>query len=63
MEKSKKRTRRVKVSPHNSVLITQALTLLTGKPYTNAAQTDIRQTFKAFGWVPPTEARQTCAEK
>lgn len=33
------------------------LTLLTGKPYTVAAQTDIVKTFKRMGWVPPSEVK------
>lgn len=38
--------------------IDQTLTLLTGKPYTNAAQTDITKTFRRLGWVVPSEARR-----
>lgn len=34
-----------------------AKTLLTGKPYTPAAKTDVLRTFKAFGFKPPSEAR------
>lgn len=36
----------------------QQQTLLTGKPYTPAAKTDIRETFKRLGWTPPSEAKQ-----
>lgn len=32
--------------------------LLDGKPYTPAAATDIRNTFRKFGWVPPSEVRK-----
>ena len=32
-------------------------TLLEGKPYTNAASTDIRKTFAKLGWVPPSEVK------
>jgi hypothetical protein len=34
-----------------------ALTLLTGKPYIPAAQTNVLETFKRFGWTPPSETR------
>lgn len=33
-------------------------TLLTGKPYTVAAQTNILNTFRKMGWVPPSEERK-----
>lgn len=28
-------------------------TLLQGRPYRNAASTDVRETWKRFGWQPP----------
>jgi hypothetical protein len=34
------------------------VSLLDGKPYVNAAKTDIRQTFKRLGWVGPEELRR-----
>lgn len=46
------------VSEETEKAIQQRLTLLTGKPYTNAAQTNIINTFKRFGWVVPSEARK-----
>jgi hypothetical protein len=33
--------------------------LLQGRPYTPAADTDIRKTFALFGWKP--KEKQTCA--
>ena len=47
----------------NAQLVGQKLTLLTGKPYVNASKTDVVQTFKSLGWVPPSEARQSCADR
>lgn len=32
-----------------------AACLLTGKPYTPSAQTDISKTFRRFGFTPPSE--------
>lgn len=40
----------------------QPQTLLSGKPYTPAAKTDIRETFKRLGWTPPSKAKQTEGE-
>lgn len=45
----------VRLVERDEATIQRELTLLTGKPYTNAAQTDIMRTFKRFGWVPPSE--------
>lgn len=28
------------------------------KPYVTAAKTDVMQTFKRFGWVPPSEQQE-----
>jgi hypothetical protein len=39
-------------------MIDETLTLLTGKSYTNAAQTNILETFRRMGWTPPSETRQ-----
>lgn len=36
----------------------QPMSLLDGKPYTPAAATDIRETFRRFGWVGPEEQRK-----
>ena len=33
-------------------------TLLSGKPYTSSAETNVLATFRRFGWVPPSEARR-----
>lgn len=33
------------------------VSLLDGKPYTVAAQTNIRETFRRLGWVGPEERR------
>ena len=33
-------------------------TLLAGKAYTPAAETNVLATFKRFGWVPPSEQRR-----
>lgn len=55
MRKTERRRRITKVSSENSEIISRALTLLTGKPYTNAAQTDISETFQKMGWIPPSE--------
>lgn len=38
--------------------VEQQLTLLTGKPYVNAAKTDVMQTWRKFGWVPPSEKKE-----
>ncbi len=32
--------------------------LLDGKPYVPAARTNILDTLRKFGWVPPSEARK-----
>lgn len=36
---------------------TRPLSLLDGKPYTVAAQTNIRETFRKLGWIGPEEQR------
>lgn len=36
----------------------QQLTLLTGKPYVNAAKTDVMNTWRKFGWTPPSEKKE-----
>lgn len=33
-------------------------TLLQGRPYKNAASTDVRETWKRFGWQPPPKPQQ-----
>lgn len=38
--------------------IDRTLTLLTGKAYTNAAQTNIVDSFRKMGWTPPSELRK-----
>ena len=54
MEKATRRRKTATVSAENKRLIAGAVqTLLTGKPYVNAARTDIVQTFRRFGWTPP----------
>nr|AMP48347.1 hypothetical protein [uncultured bacterium] len=59
MEKATRRRKTATVSAENKRLIAGAVqTLLTGKPYVNAARTDIVQTFRRFGWTPPSEARK-----
>ena len=35
----------------------QPKTLLQGKPYTPAVQTNILETFKRLGWIPPSELK------
>lgn len=45
----------VKLVPKTDKKVEQELTLLTGKPYVCAAQTDVVATFKRLGWRPPTE--------
>ena len=35
----------------------QFLSLLDGKPYTVAAKTNIRETFRRLGWIGPEEAK------
>lgn len=55
IRKSEHRRSITKVPTENGETIRRALTLLTGKPYTNAARTDIVETFRKFGWVPPSE--------
>ncbi len=36
----------------------QPMSLLDGKPYVPAAATDIRETFRRFGWIGPEEQRK-----
>ncbi len=36
----------------------QFLSLLDGKPYTVAAKTNIRETFRRLGWVGPEEQKE-----
>ena len=45
----------VKLVVRSEQEVERELTLLTGKPYTNAAKTNIVETFKRFGWRPPSE--------
>ena len=35
----------------------QPKTLLQGKPYIPAVQTNILETFKRLGWIPPSELK------
>lgn len=40
----------------------QPVGLLEGQPYVRACATDITKTFRRFGWVPPSEARELARE-
>lgn len=56
--KAKRATKPSERTTKEQEAIDANLTLLTGKPYTNAAQTNILATFKKIGWVVPSEARR-----
>jgi len=45
------------LEPLERTLPSDGKTLLSGRPYTNAAQTDVRKTWMAHGWTPPSEQR------
>jgi hypothetical protein len=47
----------------NKVLPLNGKTLLDAdRPYVNAAKTNVQDTWRKFGWVPPSESKPTTRE-